>query len=220
MSNINSDGHRKRRRFAPLVWISGGLAAFLMVLGVSGTLSSWTTAIINNDSNTAKAAGSVILEETSGANTCVSNDDGTSTNSFTCSTINKYGGVSTPMDTDPSTPAPNTQSVTVTMKNTGTDTGNLTLVANGCTKSGGVTGAPDLCAQMEVTVECPTPTNVYGPDTLANFSTDSTATPLAIGSLASQASITCTFTVTLPLTTSPAYAGQTVSQPLAWTLAV
>ena len=35
---------------------AGATAAVILVLGISGTLSSWTSAIITNDDNTVEAA--------------------------------------------------------------------------------------------------------------------------------------------------------------------
>jgi len=212
MSTNNPDGHRKRRRFAPLVWISGGLAAFLMVLGVSGTLSDWTTAIINNDTNTVKAADSVILQETDGTNTCNSTDNNDGSNSYTCSTINKYGGVTTPLQPGDS------QSVTVTMKNTGTATGTLTLAPGTCTKSAGsATATASICDVALVTIKCTSPSSLDttgAPVTLASFAGQS------VGSLTAGSSTDCTFSVTVPASASPQISGQIASQPLVWTLAV
>jgi hypothetical protein len=212
MNTINPDGHRSRRRFAPLVWISGGLAALLMVLGVSGTLSAWTTAVINNDTNTVQAADSVILQETDGTNTCNSTDNNNGSNTYTCSTINKYGGTATPLEPG------DDQSVTVTMKNTGTVTGTLTLAPGTCTKSAGSpTASSSICDVALVTIACTSPSTL-----------DTTSTPVvlsafagqSIGSLTAGASTACTFTVTVPASASPQIAGQVASQPLVWTLAV
>src|SRR5580765_7589642 len=88
--------HRARRRRAvPLLWVSGALSAAILVLGVSGTLSSWTQAVIANDTNTAATTHAVILKEAQGATTCFSS--ASATNSSTCSTINKYGGTASPL---------------------------------------------------------------------------------------------------------------------------
>ncbi|WP_460845843.1 hypothetical protein [Nocardioides ultimimeridianus] len=202
----------RRRRVAPLIWISGGLAAVLLILGVSGTLSSWTRAIITNDTNTVQAADSLILQE-SGPNSavCNSTDSGGVGNSFTCSTIDKYGGIATPL-------APgDDQSVTVTLKNTGTTSGKLDLAPGTCVSTGGsVTASVSICDVAQVTVACTAPSAL-----------DTTATPVILSSFASatvvvtlpkNTSTDCTFDVTVPSDANPQIAGQVATQPLVWTL--
>ncbi|HWU23765.1 MAG TPA: hypothetical protein VN088_19660 [Nocardioides sp.] len=202
----------RRRRVAPLIWISGGLAAVLLVLGVSGTLSAWTQAIITNDSNTVQAADSLILQESGpGSAVCNSTDGGGSGNSFTCSTIDKYGGIASPL-------APGEdQSVTVTLENTGTTTGQLDLAPGVCAPSGGsVTASASICDVALVTVSCTAPSTV-----------DTTLTPVVLSSFASativaalpkNTSTDCTFDVSVPSDATPQIAGQTATQPLTWTL--
>ena len=109
----------------------------------------------------------------------------------------------------------------MTLKNTGTESGALTLQAGTCTPYGGTAPVPDVCTALQVKVECPAGTLKYpgaGTTSLSAFTTG-TVTPAAIGTLAAGASIACVFTVSLPAATAPAYAGQTASQPLTWTLA-
>jgi len=201
----------RRRRAVPLLWASGAVAAAVLVLGVNGTLSSWTTAIIHNDTDTVQAADAVVLTETSGSASCVSTDDGT--NEDTCSTINKYGGTGTPL-------SPNEdQSVTVTMKNTGTTSGSLTLSPGACSKvtgSGSSLATESICDVATVTVACTAPSSVdttSAPVVLNDFSSATT-----IGTLAAGASTSCTFDVALPNDASAQIAGQIASQPLDWTL--
>lgn len=129
-------------------------AALLVALGINGTLSAWSTAILTNDTNTVAVANAVILKETDGTNTCNSTDAGT-TNSATCSTINKYGGTAVPLGPG------GTQTVTVTMTNTGSGPGTLTFVAGACTASGGQSATNSVCGQMQVKVECPAGTATY-----------------------------------------------------------
>jgi hypothetical protein len=202
----------RRQRFAPLIWISGALAAVLLILGVSGTLSDWTKAIITNDTNTVKAADSLILQE-SGPNSavCTSTDGGGAGNSFTCSTIDKYGGTATPL-------APGAdQSVTVTLKNTGTTSGGLALSPGSCASSGGSpTASQSICDVATVTVACTSPSGLD--TTSAPVALSSFADHTVVASLAAGASTDCTFDVALPASASPQIAGQTASQPLVWTL--
>ncbi|GAB3865082.1 hypothetical protein GCM10028801_35130 [Nocardioides maradonensis] len=201
----------RRRRVAPLIWISGALAAVLLILGVNGTLSSWTRAIITNDTNTVQAANSLVLQE-SGPNSavCSSTDGGGVGNSYTCSTIDKYGGTASPL-------APGDhQSVTVTLTNTGTMTGSLTLGPGTCAKSvGSPTATVDICDVATVTIACTAPSGL-----------DTTATPVALSSFANQTvatlnagdSTACTFDVAMPATASAQIGGQVATQPLVWTL--
>ncbi|HWJ08285.1 MAG TPA: hypothetical protein VNS46_02855 [Nocardioides sp.] len=203
---------RDRRRRSLVLGAAGGIAAVLLVLGVSGTLSSWTRAIITNDSNTLEAAQALILEET-GPNSavCTSTDDGGSGNTFTCSTIDKYGGTATPLEPG------DHQSVTVTLTNTGTGSGPLALGVGACATSGGSpTATASICDVALVTAVCTTPSTL-----------DTTAAPVALSAFDDQAvvvtlaageSTDCTFDVALPASASPQISGQTATQPLVWTL--
>src|SRR5690349_11932071 len=85
------------RTTAPYIWLASALAAAVLTLSVSGTLSGWTTAVLTNDTNTAATAGAVVLKEANaaGTTTCFSSAD--PSNVATCSTINKYGGTATPL---------------------------------------------------------------------------------------------------------------------------
>lgn len=200
----------RRRRAVPLLWLSGAFAAILLVLGVNGTLSSWTTAVISNNTNTVKAADAVVLTETDGTNTCVSTDNNDGSNSFTCSTINKYGGTATPL-----TPGA-TQSVTVTMTNTGTASGGLTLAPGTCVKSAGSAAATQsICNVATVSIKCTLPSTL---DTTSSPVVLSAFGSQTVGTLAAAASTQCTFKVTVPANASPQIAGQVATQPLVWTL--
>ncbi|MBO9524065.1 MAG: hypothetical protein J7518_21215 [Nocardioidaceae bacterium] len=198
----------KRRRSAPLLWGSGAIAAALLILGVSGTLSTWTTALVHNDVNTTSAQGAVALSESSGGATCVDTAT-TTTNEATCSTINKYGG--SVLDPD----GVNSATATVQMTNTGTATGDLTLDADACSTSGGATtSTSNLCDYVQVTVTCDG-TVKYGPATLSAFAA---AGPATIGTLTPSAATSCTLVVTLPSGSPAGVSGQTALQQLNWTL--
>ncbi|HWU20593.1 MAG TPA: hypothetical protein VN088_03650 [Nocardioides sp.] len=202
----------RRRRVAPLIWISGGLSAVLLILGVNGTLSSWTQATITNDSNTVQAADSLILQETGPGNAvCNSTDGGGSGNTFTCSTIDKYGGIAVPLGPG------DHQSVTVSLKNTGTVSGQLDLAPGTCVATGGsATASASICDVADVTVSCTAPSAL-----------DTTLTPVALSSFPSATVVVslpkntatdCTFDVTVPADATPQIAGQVATQPLVWTL--
>ena len=201
-----------RRRRSLVLAAAGALAAALLVLGVSGTLSSWTRAILTNDTNTLEAAQSLLLEETGpGAVVCTSTDGGGSGNAFTCSTIDKYGGTASPLGPG------DHQSVTVTLKNTGTTSGPLALAPGVCATSGGSpTATASICDTAEVTLVCTAPSAVDttgSPVVLSAFGDQAVVVTLAAG-----ASTDCTFDVALPVSASPQVAGQTATQPLVWTL--
>lgn len=202
---------RDRRRSLALVG-AGAIAAVLLVLGVSGTLASWTRAIITNDTNTLEAAQALILEETGpNAAVCTSTDGGGSGNAFTCSTIDKYGGTATPLEPG------DHQSVTVTLTNTGTGSGPLALEPGACATSGGSpTATASICDVALVTVVCTAPSTL-----------DTTGSPVALSAFGDQAVVVgldagdateCTFDVSLPASASPQVSGQTATQPLVWTL--
>lgn len=215
MSDPRNDTTDERRRRTGVLWAGGAIAAAILLLSVSGTLSSWTAAIIDNSQNDVAVKGAVALVETDGTHTC---DTGASaTNQVTCATINKYGGTAVPLDPD----GVNTQSVTVNLKNSGTVSGGLVLSADACSSSaaGGSTAADPVghpvCTQVTVTVSCTAPATL---DTTASPVVLSSFTGGTVGTLTAGASTDCTFTVTVPTTTPSSYASQVASQVLHWTL--
>ncbi|MGY2874998.1 hypothetical protein ACVW00_002188 [Marmoricola sp. URHA0025 HA25] len=206
---------RERRRRPSLLWFGGAVAAAILVLAVNGTLSSWTTAIIDNTNNDVAVTGAVALVETgpNGTTTC---DTGTSSdNVSTCSSINKYGGTSTALDPD----GTNTRTVSVNLKNTGTVAGGLVLSADPCASSSaaGSTGADPsghpVCDKVTVAVSCSTPATLStGAAALSDFAGG------AVGTLAAGEDTDCVFTLTLPASTPSSYASQVATQVLHWTL--
>lgn len=201
-----------------MLWVGGGLAAAILVLGVNGTLSGWTSAIIDNPSNDVAVTGAVALVETGPGGTC---DTGTSsTNQATCNTVNTYGGTAVPLDPDSNTGG-NAQAVSVNLKNSGTADGNLVLTADSCLSSA-LGGAPTadptnfpVCTQVTVEVAC-TGTGML--DTTGSAQALSAFTGGTIGPLAAGASTDCTFTLTLPAGTPSAYSSQVAAQAVHWTL--
>lgn len=225
-ASIETGKHRsKRRRFIPLVWLSGVAAAGLLALGVSGTLSSWTTAQVTNQANQAGTGQALILQETgpdsTGAGaTCTSSTN--ATNVYTCTKINKYGDAG---KANLAMVPGDSKSTTVTLTNTGgADASTFTLGAGTCVSAyqSPLTGTPaqGLCDALQVAVSCKTSTNTnvlnYGPVALSAFTSPQTIT----SGLAHGKADTCAVTVSLPSTTSPVYGGQTATQDLVWTLTV
>jgi hypothetical protein len=207
MPRTTSVGHPRRR--PSILWAGGGLAAAVLLLGVSGTLSSWTSAIITNNDNTTSSADAVRLVETSGGQTC---DSGTSlTNSALCSQINKYGGTGSPMSPG------DVHHVEVLLTNSGTAAGLLSLAPDTCTSAATASGPhdADACDAFTVHLACVATSDDpfdSDPSTLTAFPGGDIAT------LQPGDSADCTFDVGLPADTLTIYAGQVAAQTLQWTL--
>lgn len=223
----------KRSRRAPLLLIGAAIAAGILILGVTGTLSSWTDAIINNNHNTVASAGAVGLLETGTDQTASCDTASTTTNSVTCSTVNKYGGIGTGSGTDANgaqlSPG-DQQTASVTLTNNGTATGTLTMTpAADCAASAypGTTNQDfvhyDLCNEMHVSVACAgnspdtsslaatTPVTLNNSGYAGNTFTVDTA-------LAPNGSTTCTYTLTLPSNAPSGYSSQVATQSVQFEL--
>ncbi|MGN6781352.1 MAG: hypothetical protein ACTHJH_07615 [Marmoricola sp.] len=208
---MTEDEQGSRRRRTPALAVSGAAAAAVLVLGVTGTLSSWTTAIITNDTNTTKAVTAVALTESDGSATTCADTSTTADNTATCSSINKYGGTSTPLNPD----GVNSHTTTVTLTNVGTESGGLTVSGGTCTNNGGAVGATlKLCNVLTVTIACPSGTQKYT-GTLADFAAPGEQ---AIATLAPGGTAVCDVTVTLPKDAPSGVSAMDVSQPITWTL--
>ena len=233
MTDPTPSVHRaRRRRFVPLVWGASAFSAAVLVLGVNGTLSAWTSAIITNDTNTVATANALILKEVGPdgtaahtPQTCYSSTG--AGNSYTCSTINKYGGITTPL-----TPGASQQS-DVTFTNVGKATGaSFKLVAGACSQTPTADGSAtppinNLCTaagELTVAVSCSDGAS-YVPGSAWTDLVYAAGTPGGIGTLTHTATLaaddswTCRFTVALSPTASVTDQGITVTQPLTWTLA-
>lgn len=215
MSNAS---HRrgKRVRFAPIAIGTGALAAVLLSLTMSGTLAGFT-ASINNTTNTAASGSLVMQEQNSTASvTCLSTDGGSvSTNTSTCSTINKFGGSTTMVPGQLVT-------TTVTIKNIGSSAASTFTLTPGATctqsNSGALNGsAIDLCAKLNLVITNTTTSQVVYSGTLAALAGSSAITitsPPAAGVLN-----TFTFGLTLNSAAGNTYQGLQASLPLTWTFA-
>lgn len=214
------------------LWSAGAAAALILVLGASGTLSSWTSAVITNSSNSAATATAVILQETGpasqGSPVCYSSDGAQSTvNSSTCTTVNSFGGTSAPL-------APGTsQSVDVVFKNVGgANASSFQLAPAACTQTPQAgTGTPavaNVCTNGDLTValSC-SPGATYNAATAWTDLAYAAGVPSTTtkshagtgGDLNAGASWTCRLTVALIPAAAVTDQGVTVSQSLAWTLA-
>lgn len=214
----------KDKRGISMLWAGGAVAALVMTLGVTGTLSSWTQAIITNDTNTVATAGAPILKEASGATTCYSSSS--STNSSTCSTINKYGGTSTPL-------APGTnQTVDVTFTDVGSIAGSsFVLAPAACTQNpvagSGSPAANNVCTNADLTVAASCSNgSTYSAGSAWTDLVFAAGSPSAFAGttythaagIAAGASATCRFTVSLIPGAGILSQGITVSQVMSWTL--
>jgi hypothetical protein len=203
---------RVRRRFAPLVML-GSVAAFAMVsFAVAGTLSGFT-ASINNTVNNA-GAGTLVMEEDSGALTCLSSTGTavTTANAGTCATINKLGGNLAMVPGQVVT-------TTLTVKNNGTITPTtFTLTPSTCSQTHNALlfgSATDICTKMQVVIKSGTTAVFSG--TAATLSALVTI-PVAVIP-GPGASTPFTFTVTLDATVDNSYQGLIASQTLLWSFA-
>jgi hypothetical protein len=203
----------------------------VLSLGVSGTLSGWTSAVLGNSANSAATAAAVILQETGpasqGTPVCRSSD-GTQTtvNSYTCTTVNKYGGTAVPL-------APgSSRTVDVTFENIGgANATSFQLAPGACTQTptagSGTPAAANVCTNGDLTVavSCSAGTTYAGGSAWADLAYPAAAPPGATkthtasaGDLDMGASWTCRFTVALSAGAGITDQGVTVAQPLAWTL--
>jgi hypothetical protein len=213
-----------RRRRQGLLWTSGGIAAAILVLSVNGTLSSWTAAVITNDTNTVATAAAVILREDGPAAASCLSSSGTD-NSYTCSTINKYGGTTTPLNPGDS------QVTDVVFSNVGTAAASTFVLTPGsCSQTpaagSGTPAVADVCTNGDLTVavSC-SDGSTYAAGSawvdLAQAATAPGSLPISLthtATLAAGASFTCRFTVALSGTADVLDQGVTASQPLTWTL--
>jgi len=228
--NRGAPGHRAvrtRRRPGPgtLLWLSGALAAAVLALGASGTLSSWAQAVVGNTTNTTATAQAVVLSETSGANACASSDGAqTTVNVSSCTTINKYGGTTSPLNPGGSV------TTDVTFKNVGAaNASSFALTPGSCsqtpTAGSGTPPAANVCTNGDLTVaiSCSPGATYAAGSAWTDLSYAAAAPPTAqkthAGSdLNAGASWTCRFTVALLASAGVADQAVTLSQPLTWTL--
>ncbi|MEV5002012.1 hypothetical protein [Nocardioides sp. LML1-1-1.1] len=217
---------REKRGSGTVLAVAGAAAAVVLVLGTSGTLASWTSAVLGNDTDTVATGKAVVLAETDGTSTCRSSDQ--VSNVATCATINKYGGTASPLMPGGS------RTVDVTFTNLGAANGATFALAPGaCSQSptagSGTPAATNLCTapgELTVAVGC-SPGASYAAGSVwgdlayaAGVPPTATKAHTATGSeLNAGAQWTCRFTVALNAAAAVASQNITVSQPLTWTLA-
>ena len=206
----------KRRRFTPVAVATGALAVALLAGTATGTLSGFT-ASITNPTNTAGSGVLTMSEATTGGSpvTCNSTDGGSvSTNTATCSGINKLGGNLTMVPGQ-------AVATTVVIKNTGTVTANTftLLPGSACTASnnGAVNGSAlaTFCANMNVVITNGATTVFSG--TAATLGTATAASFTMPATVAPGVSTTFVITTTLASSVTNTSQGLQVSVPLVWT---
>lgn len=216
---------RRRRGVGAPLLVSLAVAVAALALGASGTLSTWTAAVIGNSNDTVATATAVILQETQGATSCFSSTS--ASNSSTCSTINKYGGTATPL-----TPGGAAQTVDVTFRNVGgANASSFALAPGTCsqtpTAGTGTPAAANVCTNGDLTVavSCSPGTTYASGSAWTDLAYAAAAPPtatkthaVASGDLNAGSSWTCRFTVALSANAAVTDQGVTLSQPLTWTL--
>ena len=225
----------KRLRFAPLAIATGVLGAVLLSVSMSGTLSGFV-ASITNSTNTA-ATGALTMQEVNtgtGGATCNSTDTSVANNTFSCSTINKFGGSTTMIPSNTAGAAnyvatgtgatTNVVTTNITIKNTGSVTpSTFTLTPAACTQSvnaaaSSTGGASDYCAKLNVIITSGSTTVFSG--TAAQLAVATATTTPAITMPAAPAAtvaVPFTFKTFVDSTATNAYQGLSASEPLTWT---
>ena len=204
---------RKRRRAALPALIAGGVSALLLAFSMTPTFSALTAQIVNSIDTA--GTGALVMQETDGTKTCTSTDGGSiSTNSATCSTINKYGG-------DLAMAPGKTSTTNITITDTGTiDATNFTLVGGVCDQSanGTLNGtATDLCSKYNIVIKSGSTTIYSGTAAALAGQTIDILNKLGTTKVAAGASVPFVITATLDSSVGNTYAGLKISQPLTWT---
>ena len=189
--------------------IASLMVAFTLTPAFAGIVAS-----IQNSINTART-GTLTMEEKSGSLTCNSYDGGASTtNTATCSTINKYGGGTLIPGATPTV-------TSITLKNTGTiPARTFSLNPTACSQTpiggSGFSGqASDLCSKVKVKMVSGTKTLYDG--TAAGLTTSIdlleklTKTQINAGE-----SVPIDVSVQLDASAGTAYQSLQISQPLTW----
>jgi len=209
--------------------------AVVAAVGV-GSAEGGFTATINNSSNSL-GSGTLVLQEAPGGSTstCLSTStDEISSDSNTCgSGFNLFGGLSNAEEGTTST-------ATVAVENVGTlGTSTLTLTPASCTATANTATSPyygedttGFCGEVEVTVAetagstttCVYPTEASGtacPALSSSYTLQGlgSSSALSLGSLASNATDTFTFTIGLSSGATNADQGLAATVPLTWELA-
>ncbi len=211
----NQKPRRGRRHLAVPVLVAGVAGSALLGLSFTPTFSAFV-ASIQNSVNSA-GTGYLTMQESSGSTVCNSTDGGSvSTNSATCSTINKYGG-------DLNMVPGQTVTTNIVIKNTGTvDATNFALTPGACTQStnGSLNGsATDLCSKLDIVIKGGSEggTTIFT-GTAADLASGGVVNVLApLAPVTAGTSVPISVSVTLDSSAGSTYQGLAASQPLTWT---
>lgn len=189
-----------------IVVAAGAIASLLIGFTLTPTFAA-LVASIQNSTNTANT-GTLTMKETSGSASCNSFDSN-STNTATCSTINKYGGVTL-------VPGGAAKETNLSIQNTGSmQATSFTLTPGACTQSA-VGGSS--CDKIKVKI-------TSGASVIFDGSAKAFQTGGAINLLAKLSktgvnpseSIPIKVAVSLDSSAGPTYQGLQISQPMTWT---
>ncbi|TIC82508.1 hypothetical protein E8D34_16965 [Nocardioides sp. GY 10113] len=207
-TSYQNDGDGRRR--GGLIWFAAAGAAVVLALGVSGTLSSWTEAVIGNDTNSVTTGGAVALKQTRSSDLSSCDTLGSADNSVLACTLQPYGGDAATLL------AGDSHAEEIHFVNDGTADGTLTLDMATCVDTSPSTH--DLCDVTEVTISCDGDGGVsLGPATLTSLNGTSVEVESSL-TKASGKDVQCDVSVALPGNAPAALAGLTATQGLTWTL--
>ena len=208
---------KKRSRFGVAALATGLLAAALLTSTLNPTLSGFVASITNPNNTT--ATGVLVMEEkstTGAAATCLSTDGGSvSTNTASCSTINKFGGSTTMV------PGGAPVVTGITIKNVGTVNASTFTLTPGATCTQSANGAQngtatDLCSKIKVIITSGATTVFNGTAATLAGATTGITMPAAP---AAGVSVPFNISVQLDASAGNTYQGLAASLPLTWTFA-
>jgi len=214
-----SSSHRAhaRLRTTPLAVVTGLVAAVLMALTMSGTMSAFSASITNSNASVSSGTLLMRMEGGSGA-TCYSNGADKTTpisasNSTSCTTVNTFGTSALVPDSSEARPAS-----TIVVTNDGSVSAKTFTLrkADICrqTSSGAPSGtATDVCGKINLVVTSGS-TQVFS-GTLQQLG--ASTVDLVLPAVAPKASQSFTFTTKLADGLSNDYQGLTATVPLTWT---
>ncbi len=198
--------------------VTGAIASLLIGFTLTPTFAA-IVASIQNSTNTA-STGTLTMKETSGTYTCNSTDgSGSTTNTATCASINKYGGTANAL-------VPGAAPVTtdITIQNTGSLAATSFGLTPGACVQSPVSGASfsgsasDLCDKINVTIKSGSVTIFTGTaGSLATGGQVNLLTALSKTSIAPNESVPLSISVSLDSSAGATYQALQISQPLTWT---
>ena len=211
MTKNNNFYFKKSRSGLMLV---GGLMSLLVAFSLTPTFAG-LVAQIQNSVNTA-VTGSLVMKESSGGQTCLSNEGvGNTTNTATCSRINKYGGETTPLVPGQA------REIAIKIENVGTiDATAFTVTGGTCSQSsvGGTAGsARNLCEKINIVIKSGG-TNIFQGTAkdFQNAGAINILQKLSKSSIAKSEGVDLTISIALDGSADSTYQALKISQPITW----